>query len=148
MMTIETGRPVGTNGKVSHNLDTIFKELAALRAENRRMRDKLATKERGSKIVRRALVDAHTVVMAAFSGENTGRKAMQDDNGMTKHRWAWAVAFLRYAGIVSFTSKQWRSGLDFVVRDLSEAVRLLETAAKELAGADGYRRLRRVVRKV
>ena len=78
MMTIETGRPVGTNGKVSHNLDTVFKELAALRAENRRLKDKLSTKARGSKIVRRALVDAHTITMAAFSGENTGRVAMQE----------------------------------------------------------------------
>ena len=146
-MTIETGRPVGTNGKVSHNLDTVFKELAALRAENRRLKDKLSTKARGSKIVRRALVDAHTITMAAFSGENTGRVAMQE-GGMTKHRWAWGVAFLRYAGVVSFSNKRWRSGLEFIVTDLAEAVRLLETAAKELAGADGYRRLRSVVRKV
>ena len=67
---------------------------------------------------------------------------------MTKHRWAWGVAFLRYAGVVSFSNKRWRSGLEFIVTDLAEAVRLLETAAKELAGADGYRRLRSVVRKV
>lgn len=144
MMTIETH----TNGKVSHNLDTVFKELAALRAENRRMKDKLSAKARGSKIVRRALVDAHTIIMAAFSGENTGRKAMQDDHGMTKHRWAWAVAFLRYAGIVSFSNKKWRSGIEFAVSDLAEAIRLLETAATELARADGYRRLRSIVRKV
>lgn len=144
MMTIEAH----ANGKVSHNLDTIFKELSTLRAENRRMREKLTIKARGSKIVRRALVDAHTIMMAAFSGENTGRKAMSDDHGMTKHRWAWGVAFLRYAGIVSFRSKHWRNGLDFVVTDLADAVRLLETAATELVRADGYRRLRQVVRKV
>jgi len=143
-MTIETH----TNGKVSHNLDAIFKELATLRAENRRMRDKLTVKARGSKIVRRALVDAHTIMMAAFSGENTGRKAMQDEHGMSKHRWAWAVAFLRYAGIVSFRSKHWRVGLDFVVMDLTEAVTLLEKSATELAKGDGYKRLRQVVRKV
>ena len=98
-MTIEAH----ANGKVSHNLDTVFKELAALRAENRRLKDKLSTKARGSKIVRRALVDAHTITMAAFSGENTGRVAMQE-GGMTKHRWAWGVAFLRYAGVVSFSN--------------------------------------------
>lgn len=144
MLTIETH----TNGKVSHNLDVIFKELATLRAENRRMKEKLSTKARGSKIVRRALVDAHTIVMAAFSGDNTGRKAMQDDHAMTKHRWAWAVAYLRYAGIVSFRSKHWRKGLDFVVTDLADAIRLLEKAAVELNNADGYKRLRQVVRKV
>lgn len=150
MMTIENAAgpsAAHSNGKTSAQIDAIFRELANLRAENRRMRDRLSARERGSQIVRRALVDAHTLIMAAFSGDSTGRKAMEAD-GMTKRRWAWAVAFLRYAGIVSFRNKTWRSGLDFVVLDLEEAIRLLERAAIELDRPDGYRRLRQLLKQV
>lgn len=131
----------------SQNLDALFAELAALRAENRALRAKLPRSKRYSKTTKRAMVDAHTILCRAFAGDNTGCLAMQGE-GMTKQRWAWAIALLRYAGIVSYRQKQWRSGLEFVVTDLADAVRLLEKAGGEVATVDGYRRLRTLLRKV
>jgi hypothetical protein len=59
-----------------------------------------------------------------------------------KRRWAWAVAFLRYAGIVAINSRQWRNGLEFIVTDLSDAISLLESAGTELMDSkEGYKRL-------
>lgn len=130
------------NGKVSSNVETMLHELAALRAENKHLRSKLSRNQRGSQIVRTAIVDAHQIVMAAFSDQSTGCQAMQKGHGISRRRWEWAVAFLRYAGILPMINKGWRNGLAFAITDLNEAVRLLEVAATELDLADGYRRLR------
>ena len=138
MLTIESK----ANGKVSHNLDIIFRELATLRAENKRMRNRVQPARRGSAIVRRALMDAHTILMAAFSDESTGCHAMSAAHGMTRRRWEWGVAFLRYAGIVPLVNRAWRNGLQFLITDLGGAIGLLETSARELDNQDGYRRLR------
>ena len=61
---------------------------------------------------------------------------------MSKRRWGWAVAFLRYAGIVAMNSRQWRNGLEFTVTDLDESIALLERSGAELMDSkEGYRRL-------
>ena len=136
------------NGKVHSSTDKLLQELALLRAENKSLRNKLDGNGRGSKVVRAAIVDAHQIIMNAFSGANTGRLAMANQ-GVTKWRWALAVAFLRYAGIVSMDGRKWRSGLDFIVKDLGECVSLLERAGAELMERpDGYKLLRKVLRSV
>ena len=134
------------NGKVSSATEKLLQELALVRAENKALRNKLDGNGRGSKVVRTAIVDAHQLIMNAFSGANTGRLAMAEQ-GVTK--WAWAVAFLRYAGIVSMDGRKWRSGLEFIVKDLAECVSLLEKAGAELMERpDGYRALRKLLRSV
>lgn len=131
----------------SQNLDAIFRELETLRAENRALRAKLPRSKRYSSTTKRAVIDAHTLLCRAFAGDNTGRLAMQNE-GMSKQRWAWAVALLRFAGIVAYRQKQWRNGLEFVTVDLAEAIRQLEAAAGNVATADGYKRLRSLLRQV
>lgn len=131
----------------SPDLDTIFAELAALRAENQALRAKLPKTKRHSSTIVRAAVDAHAILCRAFAGDNTGCLAMQGE-GMSKQRWAWAVAMLRYAGVVAYRNKQWRRGLEFVVTDLAEAIQQLEAGAGTLNTADGYKRLRGLLRKV
>lgn len=138
-----------TNGhsRPADNLDAIFAELAALRVENRALKARLPKSKRHSSTTKRAVVDAHAILMRAFSGDNTGCLAMQGE-GMSKRRWAWAIALLRYAGIISYRQKQWRAGLEFVVTDLAESIRLLEKSATEIDTFDGYKRLRSLLRKV
>jgi hypothetical protein len=131
----------------SANLDAIFAELAALRTENKALRAKLPKNKRHSSTIKRAVVDAHAILCRAFSGDATGCVAMQGE-GMSKQRWAWAVAMLRYAGVVAYRQKQWRRGLDFIVTDLAEAISQLEVAGETLNTPDGYRRLRGLLRKV
>ena len=135
-----------TNGKVSHNTNALYLELLRMRGEVAHLRNKLPSSTRGSKIVRAAIVDGHAIILAAFSGQSTGVAAMYKQ-GMAKRRWAWAVAFLRYAGIVAKESRQWRNGLEFVITDLADAISLLERAGTELeSSADGYSRLARLLR--
>ena len=138
MLRIETY----TNGRVSHDIETMLHELAELRHEVKHLRSKLSRNQRGSAIVRAAIADAHAIILAAFSDQSTGCRAMAAAYGMTRRRWEWGVAFLRYAGIVPLLNRSWRNGIQFIVTDLSEAIGLLETSAKELDNPDGYRRLR------
>lgn len=129
------------NGKVSENTNAMYRELLRLRGEVANLHNKMPSSLRGSKIVRSAVVDAHAIILAAFSGQSTGVAAMYK-SGMAKRRWAWAVAFLRYAGIVAIESRQWRNGLEFIVTDLSDAISLLESAGTELMDSkEGYKRL-------
>lgn len=132
---------VHTNGKVSANTAALYRELLQLRAEVAHLHDKLPSGTRQSKIVRGAVVDAHSIIMNAFSGQSTGVAAMHAQ-GLPKRRWAWAVAFLRYAGIVATNSRQWRNGLEFIVTDLAQAISLLERSGDELmSDSRGYKRL-------
>lgn len=135
MLTIENH----TNGKVSHDTNAIYRELATLRAENRRLMKTRSLADRFSSTVHRAIVDAHMLIMRAFSGDSTGMRATKEASGMSKRRWQWAVALLRYAGVVRTRSRRnWRNGLDWVITDLDESVRLLEKAGRELDGPEGY----------
>lgn len=136
------------NGKVASETAAIYRELLTLRAEVKHLHDKLPAATRGSKIVRAAVVDGHMLIMQAFSGESTGCTAM-GKLGMTKRRWAWAVAFLRYAGIVARQTKNWRAGLEFVITDLAECITLLERAGTELMDRPGgYKKLVALLRDV
>ena len=130
------------NGKVTEETAALYRELATLRAEKQYLRDRLPKRTRGSQIVRTAIVDAHMLILNAFSGKPTGKLAMSREEGMGKRRWAWAVAFLRYAGIVSPSRRKWRNGLEWLIAELAECVRLLEKAGAELMETeDGYKLL-------
>jgi hypothetical protein len=68
------------------------------------------------------------------------------DAGMSVRRWQWAVAFLRYAGVVSMRAETKADGLTWVVTELDQAVALIERSAQELSNSDGYKRLRRLIK--
>ncbi len=136
------------NGKVTEETAALYRELTILRSEKQHLRDRLPKRSRGSQTVRTAIVDAHMLVMAAFSGESTGKLAM-GRQGMGKRRWAWAVAFLRCAGIVSPSRRKWRTGLEWLITELTECVNLLEKAGAELMEKeDGYKLLIKHLRDV
>lgn len=128
-------------------MDILLRELAALRAENRQLRNRLPKTHRYSQRVRKAVADAHTLLLAAFSGEGTGISSSRTQGTMKRAAWSWAVAVLRYAGIVADGNRQWRKGLRWLVEDLDTAVLLLETAGRELDGPEGYARLVELRRK-
>lgn len=102
------------------------RELIALRAEVNHLRSRIGARRRGSMIVRRAHVDALALVQAHYLGYATGRVEAARQ-GMTKRRWAWAVAYLRYAQVVSSRRHDWRMGIRWVVSE-DKAVALLRDA--------------------
>lgn len=128
-------------------LEGLFRELAAVRAENSALRANLTRNRRYSVLLRRAVVDAHVIILAAWSDEATGQLSMQRAHGMTRRRWEWAVAFLRYAQVVA-TGGDWRSGLEFLETELDRVVEKLEQAATILDSVpNGYKRLRALLRR-
>lgn len=147
MITIEqaASRRTYTNGSTSSDIEALIRELAALRAQNKNLRSHLEKKSRQSAIVERAIVDANQLLMQAFSGLPTSRKQMHSI-GMSRWRWSWAVALLRYAGVIK-KDVDWRSGLTFAVDDLDDCVTLLEIGAREILGnPQGFSRLRKLLR--
>lgn len=130
-------------GMAVDRLDALFQQLAALRAENETLRQNLTRNRRYSVLLRRAVVDAHVIILAAWSDEPTGQLAMQRAHGVTRRRWEWAVAFLRYAQVIAVRVDDWRDGLQFLEVELDSAVERLQQAATALESApDGYKRLR------
>lgn len=133
--------------KSSPQIDALLRELATLRAENQHLRSSLPRGRRYSVIVRRAVADAHLIVMTAFSDQPTGALSMERDQGLSRRRWEWGVALLRYAGVIAMGKKDWRSGLTWLATDLNNAIMLLEEAAKALDVPEGYKRLRSVLQR-
>lgn len=129
------------------DMDTLMHELAALRSENRTMALRLNSAQRGSKTVRRAAADATMLVMNHEVGDPTGCRAMRAE-GMGKRRWAWAVALLRYAGVVSTRNKNFRRGLAWIEMPVNEAISLLDAAANEVGDRRGLARLRKLLKTV
>lgn len=105
---------------------TMMHKLISLTAEVRHLRSKVGVGRRGSAIVRRAHVDALAIVQAHYLGQGCGRVEM-GRQGMSKRRWAWAVALLRYAGVVSTRTGDWRMGLTWVATQ-DRAIALLRDA--------------------
>ena len=105
---------------------TASKDLIALRAEVKYLRSMIGARRRGSAIVRRAHVDALALVQSHYLGHATGR-VEAGRQGITKRRWSWAVAYLRYAQVVSSRRHNWRSGLAWVVSE-DKAVQLVKDA--------------------
>lgn len=147
MITIEhaASRRTYANGSAGADIDALIRELATLRVQNKKLRSHLEKKSRTSVIIERAIIDANQLVMQAFASEPTSRKHMLG-LGMSRWRWGWASALLRYAGIIKSES-DWRAGLVFAVEDLSDCANLIEIAARELLGKrDGLKRLRTALR--
>jgi len=103
-----------------------MRDKAALAAEVDRLRSLVGHGRSGSATVRRAAADALFLVQQRFLGHGTGR-VEAERHGMSKRRWAWAVAYLRYAGVVSTRTGNWRHGLKWVATE-AEAVKLLADA--------------------
>lgn len=144
MMTntaIYTNGHAGQDAAAESETALLLRELAALRAENRHLRNRLPKSQRYSQRVRKACVDAHALLLAAFSGDATGIVSTRNDGLMKRSAWTWAVAVLRYAGIVDPSNRQWRKGLKWIVTDLDTAILQLETAITELDSPAGYARL-------
>jgi hypothetical protein len=106
---------------------TLMRELESLRCEVVRLRTLVGVHRRGPAIVEMAHVDALLMVQQHHLGLGTGRVEMKR-LGMGKQRWAWAVAYLRFAGAVSSRVPNWRRGLVWRV-DAGEAVRLVKEAS-------------------
>ena len=143
MWTIE--KPPANGHVADPNIETLLRELATLRSQNKKLKSQLAKKDRRSSIVERAIVDAHSILTEAFSTGATSRLDLERIHGMSRRRWQWACAALRYAGIISMDKRRWRAGLDFLIDDLATAISLLEKAASELLPG-GYNRLLKLVR--
>jgi len=147
MITIEqaASRRTYVNGSTGADVESLIRELATLRAQNKQLRSHLEKKSRASVIVERAVIDANALVMQAFASEPTSRKHMLG-LGMSRWRWGWASALLRYAGIIKMDA-DWRSGLVFAIEDLNDCANLIEIAARELLGKrDGLKRLKKMLR--
>lgn len=101
-------------------------ELESLRAEVIRLRAWVGVCRRGPGIVALAHADALSMIEAHYTQMGTGRVEMKRQ-GMSKRRWAWAVAYLRYARVVSRHTGNWRYGLVWLAR-AEDAVRLVADA--------------------
>ena len=82
------------NGKVTEETSALYRELTTLRSEKQHLRDRLPKRSRGSQTVRTAIVDAHLLLLTAFSCARTAKLAM-GRQGMGQRRRAWAVPILR-----------------------------------------------------
>lgn len=135
MLTVEKPYINGTHPTITGNssVEQLIRELATLRAQNKQLSSRLAKKDRRSITVERSIRDAHSLLTEAFSQGNTSRDQMKEIHGVSRRRWAWACAVLRYAGIIERgKTRRWRNGLDFLIDELDIAVKLLETATREL----------------
>ena len=143
METIEnvTRQRTYANGSAGLDIEALIVELAYQRSQNRKLRSHLEKRSRQSVIIERAIIDANQLVMQAFASEPTSRKHMQK-LGMSRWRWGWAAALLRYTGVLKSNS-DWRAGLVFAVEDLADCANLIDIAARELLAAkDGLKRLK------
>ena len=110
----------------NEQMTRLKRDNAMQRLEIAHLRSRIGVHRRGSTIVRRAHADALALLQERYMGRNTGRVEMARQ-GMSKRRWAWAVALLRYAGVVSTRTGDWRYGLRWVASEI-DAMRLLADA--------------------
>jgi hypothetical protein len=105
---------------------TLMRDNACLVAEVRKLRSLVGYRRRGSVTVADARADALSLIQQRFIGHPTGRVEM-GRQGMSKRRWAWAVAYLRFAGVVAYRTGEWRRGLRWVAMG-DDALRLMAEA--------------------
>ena len=89
-------------------LATIHREIAQrlqLEDENRRLKAELDVKVRKYRIVQQAIRDASELALRRNTGLATGRSSMLK-SGMSRRRWQWAIALLRYCQIISMFGKK------------------------------------------
>jgi hypothetical protein len=121
---------------------SLQRELAQLRAENKYLREKLPMSNRYSKTLAIAQADAVELIDSRWYSERTSKLFAVSQLGMSENRWYWAVALLRFAGIVELGSG--RSELQFVIVLHTDVITALNRACTTLnAAEDGYGQLRR-----
>lgn len=81
------------------------KQRLCLEDENRRLRDELDVRVRKYRIVQQSIRDASELALRRNAGLPTGRASMLK-NGMSRRRWQWAIALLRYCQIISAFGKK------------------------------------------
>ncbi len=118
---------------------TLLRERATLKGEVAYLRARVGTSRCGSSVVRRAQADALSMIEARYGGYGTGRVEM-GRAGMGKRRWAWAVAYLRHAGVVSVRTGNWRRGLRWQVTEVVAVQRIADAAGVTYTQLCGLRR--------
>ena len=120
------------------------REIAQLRAENKFLRESKPMSQRYSKIVATAQADAIELIDSRWMSERTSKLYAFSELGMSERRWYWAVALLRYAGVVGVGGR--RAELDFTVELRADALTALNNSATALIDEPGgYKRLKRLL---
>ena len=120
------------------------RELAQLRAENKFLRESKPMSQRYSKIVATAQADAIELIDSRWMSERTSKAYAFQSLGMSERRWFWAVALLRYSGVVALGGR--RGELGFTVDLRSDALSKLNNASTDIINEpSGYKRLRRLL---
>lgn len=122
-------------------LETALRKMISMTTELRRLRKAVSRQNRRSAIVNQAIADAQTVIIEATTTGSTSRRALERI-GVSRRRWQWAIAFLRYAGVLAMRNQDWRAGLSWATNDPTEVLRLINVAKTELDTERGYKRLR------
>jgi hypothetical protein len=105
---------------------------ATLRAENRRLR-RLTANGRDGRILSRASADAKAIVASRWSGLSVTReKALS--YGMSRHRWAWAVALLERARVVKPNSRCLDDA--FILDEYDDVMEAIERTVRVLSEKD------------
>ncbi|TXG77458.1 hypothetical protein E6Q11_02730 [Candidatus Dojkabacteria bacterium] len=121
-------------------LEATLRQMVSMNRELRRLRKAMSRQNRRSAIVNQAIVDAQNIIIEATVTGSTSQRSMERI-GIGRRRWEWAVAFLRYAGVIAMRNHDWRVGLTWATDDPKEVLVLLNKAATELDDERGYKRL-------
>lgn len=92
------GRAIMDLKETRRKLEFATVKLATEQAENRRLR-RLVANGRQGRILSRASGDAKLIIKWRWAGWSVSRAACRS-YGMSRHRWAWAVALLERARVV------------------------------------------------
>jgi hypothetical protein len=112
-------------------LDAAAVKTATLAAENRRLRRLTANGKRG-RLLARTLADARQICGWRWAGFSVSRRAALS-YGMSRRRWAWAVALLEKARVVKPDAKYLDDA--FELDELDDALQALDRAAKVIGEA-------------
>lgn len=102
--------------------------LATAQAENRKLR-KLTRYSKTGRILERTATDAKQLCAWRWSGYSVSRSNAQS-YGMTRQRWAWAVALLERARVVEPDARYLDDA--FLLDDITDAVDAIDRTVKVL----------------
>ena len=103
-------------------------KLATTQAENRKLR-KMTRYSRTGRILERTATDAKQICAWRWSGFSVSRSNCES-YGLTRQRWAWAVALLERARIVEPDAKYLDDA--FLLDDITDAVDAIDRTVKVL----------------
>jgi hypothetical protein len=104
-------------------------KLATVQAENRRLR-RLTANGRLGRLLHRASADAKQIVAWRWAGFSVSRRAALS-YGMSRRRWAWAVALLERARVVQADAPYLDDAFD-VDTEIADAVGAIDRTVKVL----------------